>query len=156
MAKSNSNAQLLAGQELLNEFYRTTEHLYAGTKSRKKFRLIEWETNGSRSKRISSIPTDGFDARGMRKIYERADKFGRFCLYMSVWRTSKGRLLARFWSYNDEVDFYSYEISGLSSLANQSSSTEANNEFLIPQCLRDEYESWAWSEIPYSRYRKFW
>ena len=149
MAKSTSKSPLLVGQELLNEFYRNTEHLHVGTKSRKKFKHIEWQTNGSRSKRISAIPIEHFDARGMRKFYGRADKFGTCCLYMSVWRTSKGRLLARFWSYNDEVDFYSYEISGLSSLANQSSSTEKNNEFLIPQCLRDEYENWVGSEIPF-------
>jgi hypothetical protein len=68
---------------------------------------------------------------------------------MDVWRTRDQRLVARLWSRCQEVDDYSVQIVGFSGPRKGSRSAPSCGERWIPECLRDEYESWITSEIPF-------
>lgn len=111
-------------------------------------RIVAWDSRGARGKSIAVQGIGYFDARGMRPIYGREDIFGRLRLHMNVWINSKGRVFARFWSRNEEVDLYSYEVTGLRASINFQS-TGFYNEHLVPECLRSEYYNWVLSEMPF-------
>jgi hypothetical protein len=69
---------------------------------------------------------------------------------MDFWRTKDGRLFARFWSRSEEVDWYSYEVIGRSSTVSSVGSEAGDfGEALVPECLRDEYDNWLVSEMPF-------
>ena len=73
-------------------------------------------------------------------------------LNLDIWRAKDGRLLARFWSRNDEVDCCSYEIVGLFQSAGQQTIADAGakgRRRWVPKRLRDEYENWVLSEMPF-------
>jgi len=112
-------------------------------------RVTIWETKGPARRSISVSFVDHFDARGMRPVYGRGDHFGRRALQMDVWRTATGRIVARFWSRSSEVDGESYEVSGYEIPAESLRSTLGDNEHLIPECLRDAYDNWVVSEMPF-------
>ena len=110
--------------------------------------MIHWECSAPRSSRASIEYVDAFDARGMRRVYGRGDTFGHKAAYnLDVWLDRKGRLLARFWSRNQEVDTFSIEIHGISpqSIPRRSPDT-AFSDAWIPKVLRDKYEDWIISE----------
>jgi hypothetical protein len=67
---------------------------------------------------------------------------------MDVWICKDGRLLARFWSRSDDVDCYSYEITGMPK-AQDKSRADVIGEHWIPELLRDEFDDWVLSEIPF-------
>ena len=112
-------------------------------------RVTIWETKGPARRPISLSFVDHFDARGMRPVYGRGDHFGRRALHMDVWRSATGRILARFWSRSSDVDGESHEVSGLEIPAESLRAPLAENEHLIPECLRDAYENWVVSEMPF-------
>jgi hypothetical protein len=66
---------------------------------------------------------------------------------MDVWQTKDGRILARFWSRSDEVDWCSYEVFGLRVPALDKGHRPTDGERWIPKCLRDEYDNWVISEF---------
>lgn len=66
---------------------------------------------------------------------------------MDVWRSANGRLLVRFWSRSAEVDWYSFEILGLE--YDQSLADFTLGEHWVPEALRDEYDDWVLSEMPF-------
>jgi len=86
-------------------------------------------------------------ARGMRCLYGRGDHFGSWIAHMDVWQTKDGRILARFWSRSDEVDWCSYEVFGLRVPALDKGHRPTDGERWIPKCLRDEYDNWVISEF---------
>lgn len=116
-------------------------------------RIAYWDSRGARGKSIGLQEIRSFNARGMRPVYGRADQFGRLCLYMDMWINSKGRVFVRFWSRNEEVDLYSYEVTGLKTPIDLSM-FKNDNEFLVPECLRNEYDNWIVSELPFVWQRK--
>ena len=111
---------------------------------REKQRFVHWDSKGPISSSIRVEVIDHFDARGKRRVYGRSDQFGRLVLYMDVWRSRDGRLFVRFWSRNQEVDWCSYEIVGLlDSESHGDTSPSGFCENWIPECLREEYDSWV-------------
>jgi len=67
---------------------------------------------------------------------------------MDVWINSKGRVFARFWSRREDTDLSSYEVTGLRASIDFSQKLY-ENEHLVPKCLRDEYDNWVLSELPF-------
>ena len=114
---------------------------------RKKFRVVYWEHRAATGPSIRLEFIAHFDARGKQRVYGRGDHFGKLTVNMDVWRAKDGRLFARFWSRNDEVDWWSLEIVGLSFTKRAHNIAAAEfGEHWVPQCLRDEYEKWVISE----------
>ncbi len=107
-----------------------------------------WEKAGSRESKISVKLIDGFNARGMRRVYGRVDRFpGRHAFCMDVWLTRTGRLLARFWSRSSEVDGESWEVIGFFPVMPIRNAKHEISEEWVPECLRDKYNDWIISEF---------
>ena len=105
--------------------------------------MIAWDTEIAPTTSILIDHITWFNARGMRYVYGRGDHFGGKCSFnMEIWLATSGRLLARFWSRNNDVDRRSLEIVGLSS----AEIPEAFGDSWIPQGLRAEYEDWITEE----------
>ncbi len=115
-------------------------------KQRKK-RILYWEGKGPSNPTIQLKLIDHFDARGKHRVYGRGDHFPRLVLNMDIWRDRNGRLLVRFWSRNREIDWYSYEIMGFMDAIRPEQAIKEQDEKWVPECLRDEYENWALSEL---------
>ena len=79
-------------------------------------------------------------------VYGRGDHFGRLRFYLDVWKAKDGRLLARFWSRNQEIDWCSYKIIGLKVTKCPHSGDKFCETCWVPACLRDEYDNWILSE----------
>lgn len=115
-----------------------------------KQRVAYWDSEGPIGSSIRIEGIDHFDARGKRRMYGRGDQFGRLVLNMDVWLSRDGRLFVRFWSRNEDVDWYSYEIVGLVDIeSHYDTSPPEFGEHWIPECLREEYDNWVASEIPF-------
>ena len=115
----------------------------------RKERNVYWENKGPSGPSIKVELIDDFDARGKHRVYGRGDHFVRLILNMDIWQDRNGRLFARFWSRNDEVDWHSYEIVGLSDNVGLNLPIGELDEQWVPECLRDEYDSWVVSEMPF-------
>lgn len=138
------------GIDVMREFYE--KHPFTHTPRREKgraSRVTTWGPVGPRGTSISLAFIDPFDARGMRPLHGRGDHFGRRALHMNVWRTRTGRVLARFWSRSSDVDSESHELAAIRIATEEIAVALADNEHLIPECLRDAYESWVLSELPF-------
>lgn len=109
-----------------------------------KERVVYWEREAETNSSARFEVIAHFDARSKHRVYGRSDHFGKLTLNMDVWRAKDGRLLVRFWSRNDEIDWCSYEIINLS-VANRphDKATAEFGEHWIPECLREEYENWV-------------
>ena len=106
-----------------------------------------WDSDPPPTTGVSLKHIDWFDARGMRRVYGRGDHCGRMTFNMDVWRNRDGRLMARFWSRNAEVDGRSIEVVGI--LPNAIPDRAADSAFSdvwIPEPLRQEYEDWIQDE----------
>ena len=102
-----------------------------------------WGKALPRGRGISVIYIDHFNARGMRRVYGRGDLFGRGLTFnMDVWLMRSGRLLARFWSHGNEIDWQSMVVIGFSHAPPSKNTKREMNEDWVPQCLRDEYDKW--------------
>lgn len=101
--------------------------------------IVAWDQRVQQDSEIRLESVEGFNARGMRRVYGRGDHFGRRTLNLDLWKARDGRLLARFWSRSNEVDGESWAVMG--------GQADARGEQQVPQCLRDEYEIWATSNI---------
>lgn len=91
-----------------------------------------------------------FNARGMRCVYGRSDRFPRQMLSMDIWKTRDGRLFMRFWSRCKETDWYSYEIKGMDlamGMIPPIVKGQALSDTWVPKAVRDEYEGWVISEL---------
>ncbi len=78
--------------------------------------MVGWESAAPRGSRIRIESVPAFDARGMKHLYGRSDKFGRIAAFnMDIWRDRDGNLFARFWSRNWDVDGLSIAIHGIAS-----------------------------------------
>ena len=107
---------------------------------------VWWETRAPTARNVRWEFADDFNARGMQRVYGRADRFGSWIANMDVWRTKEGRILARFWSRSADVDACSYEVFGLEVPARPNRNDLGGGECWIPRCLRDEYENWVTAE----------
>jgi hypothetical protein len=118
------------------------------SKQKKKW-IVDWEEKGPIGSSIHIEHIDDFDARGKHRVYGRGDQFGRrFTLNMDVWRSTSGRLLVRFWSRNYHVDWYSYEIFGITDEKKHGNGTTIEfGEHWVPESLREAYDSWVLSEL---------
>src|SRR5262249_27226361 len=58
--------------------------------------LLYWKRVGPENRSFQVEPIPWFDARGMRRLYNRSEHFGTLALRMDVWQTRDGRVLARF------------------------------------------------------------
>ncbi len=117
-------------------------------RKQRKAAVTAWSTPGRRERSCVLANIEPFVARGMKPVYGRGDHFsGHAAFHMGVWRTASGRILARFWSRSGDVEWLSYEIVGLSIPGGRIAALPADNEYLIPQCLRDAYDDWIISGI---------
>lgn len=101
--------------------------------------IVVWDQKAQKDKGITLEAVEGFSARGMTRLYGRGDHLGNRTLNLDLWRSRDGRVLARFWSRSNEVDGESWAVSG--------GQADAQDEQQVPQCLRDQYEIWARSNI---------
>ncbi len=101
--------------------------------------FVTWDQKSKQGAGVTCAPIEGFSARGMTRLYGRGDHFGNRTLNLDLWEAGDGRVLARFWSRSDEVDDESWAVTG--------GQTDAKGEHQVPQCLRDQYEVWARSNI---------
>lgn len=110
--------------------------------------VVYWEREAETNPSARIVGIAHFDARGKHRVYGRSDHFGKLALNMDVWRAKDERLLVRFWSCNDEIDWCSYEIINLS-VANRPHYQAAAEfgENWVPECLREEYKDWVLSGI---------
>jgi len=107
--------------------------------------LCHWETPSRHDDRWHAVGIDWFKARGMRRVYRRAECFGRLHLTMDVWCTRDGRLLARFWSRSAETDCYAYEVIGFEPPLCDGE----YGENWVPKCLRMAFGNRVLSEMPF-------
>jgi len=85
-----------------------------------------------------------FDARGMRRVYGRSDQFARYRSFnMDIWKTCGGRLLMRCWSRCEDIDWRSFEITGvdLTEIPEREKSS-GFQESWVPQAVRRVYDHW--------------
>jgi hypothetical protein len=110
--------------------------------------MLGWESVPLRGSRIRIQSVAAFNARGMKHLYGRSDKFGRKAAYnMDVWRDRDGKLFARFWSRNWDVDGLSIAIHGIApDLIPEGTNEGALSDEWIPKQLRDDYYNWIISE----------
>lgn len=110
--------------------------------------MIAWDSEIPPATPISIKHVAWFDARGKRRVYGRGDHFGnKMTFNMDIWRDRGGRLLARFWSRNAEVDGRSIEVIGIPADAIPDHPQEtAFSDIWIPEALRQEYEDWIKEE----------
>jgi len=90
-----------------------------------------------------------FDARGMRNVYGRGDQFGRHrYFHMDIWKTSDERLLMRFWSRCQEIDWRSFEIIGLDlRKIPEREKASGSGESWVPRAVRRTYNRWIDEEF---------
>ena len=101
--------------------------------------FVTWDQKSKQDAGVTCESIEGFSARGMTRLYGRGDHFGKRTLNLDLWRSGDGRVLARFWSRSNEVDWESWAVTG--------GQTDAQDEHPVPQCLRDQYDAWARSNI---------
>lgn len=108
------------------------------------FTMTYWETEPPETE-VELEPIDDFSARGMRRVYSRADQYhGRGTFNMDIWKTRDGRLLLRFWSRCQHVEWWSREVKGMDlSLVPEPVKGEVFQESWIPQAVRLEYDDWV-------------
>ncbi len=93
--------------------------------------------------RLEYIP--GFSARGMKRLYARADCFPSTGTFnMDVWRTREGRVLVRCWARMYETDDAAYEVFGWMPTAPAKGHL---NEDEIPLVLKEAYAEWVDQEF---------
>jgi hypothetical protein len=120
---------------------------------------VYWLTTSiSRGRGIKIEAVDHFNARGMRLVFGRSDRFpldGKryYKRNMGIWLTREGRVLARFWARGREVDDESLELIGLS-LPYVPDRGSCLSEDWVPEKLRSAYDAWLISnaETPLSAY----
>jgi hypothetical protein len=122
------------------------------------FEWGEWETSARRSPNVDLKEIGPFDSRGMHHVYGRAEDYTgegysrKHTVNMDIWLTIDGRMLARFWSLSDEVDWLSYEVIGLPLKVLLSRKRNLENELdekWAPWCLRSAYSNWIDQHIGY-------
>ncbi len=100
-----------------------------------------WQAPYIGDSNVTITEIDDFSARGMRRMYGRGDTFfDRPVFNMDIWRDRKDRLLARFWSRGNEVDWECWEILGVPDA--HLLSGPPFDERWVPECLRLEYDTW--------------
>ena len=111
--------------------------------------VIHWDTHPPRNVRVEIEPTESFSARGMKRVYGRADRLpGRAAFHMDIWRNRHGHLFVRFWSQAADTDDWSLTIRGIKpeSLSKRDGNVGVTDAW-IPGSLRKEYEQWLISEL---------
>ncbi len=92
---------------------------------------------------------DHFDARGMQRVYGRGDHFGRHHSFnMDIWKARNGRLLVRFWSRCGDIDWRSFEITGVdvNEIPEQRGSSPFEESW-IPRAVHAAYDRWITEEF---------
>jgi len=107
-------------------------------------RFTYWDSKGPTGKTICINMIDDFDARGLRRLYDRTDTFSKKNSFnITIWKDRKDRLLARFWSRNIYIDWESYEIIGMKTESiSRFREKDRYTEEWIPERLRDAYDDW--------------
>lgn len=106
--------------------------------------LVAWES-AYRGEDGVAAEIPAFNARGLHRVYGRADHFpGRPKFNLDIWRDRNGRLLARFSSAGAEVDSETWQVSGA---AASSLPTGAIGEECVPNCLRQLYKAWVTANL---------
>lgn len=96
---------------------------------------------------IESIAT--FDARGMRRVYGRGDRFGNRCSFtMDIWKTRDNRLFMRFWSHSVDIEDHSFEIQGVHVDNIPARGLKSSfPETWMPEAVRATYDQWIQDEL---------
>ena len=113
--------------------------------------MLIWDDDGPDVKGISIEPCDWFNARGMKRIYARADSFTitriiykpySLTFNLDLWRSKSGGMFARFWSrcHCWEIDDECREIRGW----DLPECAGILSDDLVPLQIRLEYNEWAW------------
>jgi hypothetical protein len=100
--------------------------------------ITAWDEDIQSSPAITLESIDHFNARGMKNVYGRSDRFGNPPTFnLEIWKTRDGRLLARFWSHGYEVNNESHEVIGYRNV-----DFPRSDERWVPEVLRCTYDNW--------------
>lgn len=105
-----------------------------------------WDSDPPPVKAIVDM-CDDFDARGMRRVYGRGERWGNGPTFnLDIWRNKEGCLFMRCWSRCGDFDNYSFEIKGVNvGSIPERQSNEAFSDVWIPKQVRRAYEDWVMS-----------
>jgi hypothetical protein len=119
--------------------YRNT-NLQEGQKIAK---LQYWDNEGPNNPEVYIEDIDHFDARGKFQVYGRGDIFGKTEFDMTIWRGHDRRMLVRFWSKDDDIEWRAFKIVGM--LDTDITGSRMMGDW-IPYCLRVAYDGWISDE----------
>ena len=90
-----------------------------------------------------------FDARGMRRVYDRGDNFDRHHSFnMDIWKARDGRLLMRCWSRCEDIDWLSFEIKGVDMVKIPVRDKKTGfEESWVPKAVRKAHALWIQEEF---------
>ena len=102
-------------------------------------RIISWQSVGPAGPQIVVEEVDTFDARGKKRVVAMGFHFGQNpALKFDAWWSRDRKLYVRFWSYGEEVAWYSFVVTGL---PNEITS-QPRGENWIPEAIRDRLDDW--------------
>jgi hypothetical protein len=106
--------------------------------------IVGWECPSLEQPSVTVESVDGFDARGMKRVYGRCEVFGggQPEFELDMWRGKDGRLLARFSSRGLEIDSQSYAVHWGDQVE-----LPYMDEKWMPEVLRKEYDNWLMANI---------
>ena len=113
--------------------------MWDGKYRRNKNSVAAWNEDLDPDHAITLESIDHFKARGMQNVYGRGDHFGGNLpvFHLDLWKTTNGRLLARFWSRRNDVGNESHEVVGYGN-----ADFPSQDERWVPEVLRREYDEW--------------
>ena len=106
---------------------------------RKIAKLQYWDSEGPNAPEVYIEEIDHFDARGKVGVYGRGDHIGEKDFNMVIWRGRDRRMLVRFWSKYDDIDWRAFKIVGMPDTDITGNKMMGN---WIPYCLRVQYDDW--------------
>ncbi|MEI6169114.1 MAG: hypothetical protein WCS52_18185 [bacterium] len=105
--------------------------------------LLEWNSGAlPMGAIIAKVST--FNARGMRRIYCRGDRFGRGLSFnLDIWKTREGRVLMSCWTRCECIEDISFEIRGIpTGLLPENEKTALAQDDWVPESARIAYDRW--------------
>lgn len=90
-----------------------------------------------------------FNARGMCLVYGRSDHLGRHhTFHMDIWMDHNRRLLMRYWSRCEDIDWRSFEIKGVdTSEIPVPDKNKGLQDSWVPKAARNAYYEWIQEEF---------
>jgi len=119
------------------------------TNERQDLTKVGWDTTAPVTQ-VHVEWIEGFiETRGRHRVYGRSEHFGGDRIFnMDIWKARNGRLLMQCWSDWSEIDWRSFEITGVDVSAIPARDKEHGlTDSWIPKDVREAYENWIYEEF---------